>query len=178
MNEWSPKKLVLASMGVAIFSAALTGGVVAWLLNGQRPPQTEVFSPNGANPAMPMAHAPHGTPPADPVLAGNWYYDHQQWKEAIQAYEKALASGSDNPNVRTDLGNCFRFTGRPEAALEQYQIAQKQDPKHEHSLFNQVTLYAESLKNPAKAEEMARQFLTRFPTSGNIETVKKFVVNP
>ena len=74
-------------------------------------------------------------PPADAARTlGNWNYDRQNWPHAIEHYEKAIARGADNPDVRTDLGNCFRFLGQPEKALEQYQIAQKENPLHENSL--------------------------------------------
>ena len=178
MDGWTPKKLVLASMGVAIFSSALTGGIVVWLLSGQKPKETAIFSPNApVSSAAPLA-GPAATPPTDLVQAGNWYYDRQRWAEAISAYEKALAAGFDNPDLRTDLGNCYRFSNRPEAALEQYQIAQKQDAKHEHSLYNQASLYAEVLKSPTKADDIARQFIARFPNSSSVETAKKYLVGP
>lgn len=176
MDGWTPKKLVLASMGVAIFSSALTEGIMVWLLSGRKAPETAIFSPETMKPAQ--SAAPVASPPTDIVQAGNWYYDRQQWNEAIQAYEKALAAGFDNPDVRTDLGNCYRFSNRPEAALEQYQLAQKQDANHEQSLYNQAGLYADGLKNPTKASEIAQQFLARFPSSSGAEAVKKYLVVP
>ncbi len=173
-DGWTPRKLVLASVGVAILSSSLTGGLVVWFLTGQKPPEP-VFIPHTT--ATPMA-ALAETPPTDVVESANWFYDRQRWSEAITAYEKALAVGSDNPDVRTDLGNCYRFSNRPEAALEQYQLAQKQDANHEHSLYNQASLYFEVLKNPAKADEVARQFIARFPLSASSETIKKYLAAP
>lgn len=176
MDAWTPKKLILASLGVAVFSSALTGGIVVWLLSGQKP-EPKFYTPVAQAPApTPLTHeVGEMTPPTDIVQAGNWYYDRQLWSKAIQAYEKALTAGFDNPDVRTDLGNCYRFSNRPEAALEQYQLAQKQDPKHEHSLYNQASLYSETLKNPAKADEVARQFLHSFPNSPSAAAVRKYL---
>lgn len=177
MEAWTPKKLILASMGVAVFSSALTGIVVVWLLTGHKPPEAAVF----ATPApgqIPVVAGPEATPPTDLVQAGNWYYDRQRWGEAIQSYESALKAGFDNPDVRTDLGNCYRFSNRPEAALQEYEAAQKQNPQHEHSLYNQASLYGEVLKNPAKANEVARQFVERFPSSSSVENVKKYLAVP
>ncbi len=174
MDGWTPKKLVLASMGVAILSSALTGGIVVWLLTGQKTPEP-VFKPNAT--VAPIA-APLEMPPSGVLESANWLYDRQRWSEAISAYEKALAAGFDNPDVRTDLGNCYRFSNRPEAAMEQYQLAQKQDANHEHSLYNQASLYSEVLKNPAKADEVARQFIARFPASESSGTIKKYLIAP
>ncbi len=175
MEGWTPRKLILASLGVAIFSSALTGGIVVWLLSGQKQPEAAVFFPSAPSPSV---AAPAGTPPSEPVEAGNWYYDHQRWPEAIAAYEKALSAGLDNPDVRTDLGNCYRFTNRPDAALEQYQLAQKQDPSHEHSLYNQAGLYAEVLHDPVKASEVAHEFVRRFPNSTSAKTAEKYFAAP
>src|SRR4051812_13286412 len=65
-------------------------------------------------------------PPADAARAlADWNYDRQNWTHAIEHYQEAIAKGADNPDVRTDLGNCFRFLGQYEKALEQYEIAQR-----------------------------------------------------
>jgi hypothetical protein len=37
-------------------------------------------------------------------------------------------------------------------------------------------LYSEVLKNPAKADEVARQFIARFPGSASSGTIKKYLV--
>jgi len=172
MGGWSPRKLILASLGVALLSSLLTGGLVVWLVSGTKPVETPVFTP-GASSHEGHNHDNSSTPPPGLVEAGNWHYDRRHWAEATAFYEKALAAGTDNPNVRTDLGNCYRFLGRADDALEQYLIAQKQDPNHEFSLFNQATLYAEVIKDPVKASAIARDFLVRFPESSNGDILRR-----
>jgi len=104
--------------------------------------------------------------PADAArILGDWNYDRHNWAHAIEHYQEAIADGADNPDVRTDLGNCFRFIGETQKALEQYQIAQTENPMHENSLFNQAGLYAEALHDDQRALAMAREFLKRFPQS-------------
>ncbi len=129
---------------------------------------------------MPPTDLTNGMSPGEAALTlGNWNYDHEKWVEAIQNYSGAIQNGVDNPNIRTDLGNALRFSDRPQEALTQYQIAQKQDPTHEQSLFNQGALYAVSLKNPAKGIEAWRAYLKRFPQGGSAtkarELLAKFV---
>jgi len=99
----------------------------------------------------------------------------QNWPRAIEAYEKAIALGADNSDVRTDLGNAYRFSDRPQKALEQYEIAQKQNPRHENSLFNQGGLYAFSLNQPEKALEIWREYLARFPQSPNASKTRELI---
>jgi tetratricopeptide (TPR) repeat protein len=109
------------------------------------------------------------------VASGNSYYDRKNWPRAIEAYEKAIALGTDNSDVRTDLGNAYRFSDQPQKALEQYEIAQKQDPQHENSLFNQGGLYAFSLNQPEKALEIWREYLARFPQSPNAPKTRDLI---
>lgn len=125
---------------------------------------------------VPPANLTSGMSPPEAALAlGNWNYDHEKWDEAIQNYQSAIRDGVDNPNVHTDLGNALRFNDRPQDALKQYQIAQKQDPTHEQSLFNQGALYAVSLKNPRKGVEAWRAYLKRFPSGGSAAKAREFV---
>jgi tetratricopeptide (TPR) repeat protein len=118
------------------------------------------------------------TPAEAARTLGNWNYDRQNWPHAIEHYEQAIARGADNPDVRTDLGNCFRFLGQPEKALEQYQISQKENPLHENSLFNQISLLADLLHDNERAAAAARDFLARFPQSPRAETVKQLNLQP
>lgn len=139
--------------------------------------------PIAANAAMPadLNHAPPanltaGMPPAQAERTlGNFYYDHQNWPEAIRRYESAIKQGSDDSDIRTDLGNAYRFSGRPQDALAQYELAQRMNPQHEFSLFNQGGLYLEDLKNPAKAIEAWNAYLARFPTGRNATLAQQLI---
>ncbi len=107
------------------------------------------------------------------LVLGNFAYDHQHWAEAIRGYQEAIASGIDNADVHTDLGNAFRFSGKPEEALNQYTIAQRLNPQHENSLFNQISLFTEALKQPGRAVPICEEFIRRFPRSEKIPAVQQ-----
>ncbi|PQV64761.1 hypothetical protein B1R32_10328 [Abditibacterium utsteinense] len=125
-------------------------------------------------PAMPPSVA--GMTPGEAALTlGNWHYDSAQWPQAVAQYRVAITKGLDNPNVRTDLGNALRFDNQPEKALEQYKIAQKQDPQHEQSLFNQGGLWAITLKNPKNGIEAWNAYLKRFPKGATADQARKFI---
>ena len=114
--------------------------------------------------------------PADAAVAlANWNYDRQNWPHAIEHYQEAIALGRDNADVRTDLGNCFRFLGQTQKALEQYETAQKQNPGHENSLYNQAGLFSEVLHDNERAKAAAREFIARFPQSPRAEAAKKLL---
>jgi len=114
--------------------------------------------------------------PADAATTlANWNYDRQNWSHAIDHYQQAIELGRDNPDVRTDLGNCLRFLGQPQKALEQYETAQRQNPQHENSLFNQAGLFAEVLHDSERAKATAREFIARFPQSPRAESARKLI---
>ena len=109
-----------------------------------------------------------GLPDAEgSVVRGNTFYDQRRWADAAREYERALAAGVNNADVRTDLANCYRFLDQPDRAIELYRAAHLMDPRHENSLFNLGTLYQLVLRDRAKAIETLRLFVARFPTGAN-----------
>jgi hypothetical protein len=161
-----------------ILAAFLLGAGGMWLIMHSSPPGRP-----GKLPVERLHPSPATEPPDVSQLApadaaktlGDWNYDRQNWAHAIEHYQEAIVDGADNPDVRTDLGNCFRFINEPHRALEQYQIAQTEDPMHENSLFNQAGLYAEVLHDDQHALATAREFLKRFPQSDHAPAAGKLI---
>ncbi len=158
----------------------LAGGTITYLALQPRL-RAPAAIPAPAVAADPTSHLPApeltaGLPPAqaDRTL-GNFYYDHQNWPLAIKHYESAISQGSNDADIRTDLGNAYRFANRPEDALAQYQLAQKMNPAHEFSLFNQGGLYLQQLMQPQKAIEVWNEYLTRFPQGRNVEAARQLI---
>ncbi len=184
-SSWAVPLFLLAAFGLGV---ATTWLVMRGSPNDSARPVIQSFLPPGSVPSPPLP-APGASPaaaappdvsqlaPADAARTlGNWNYDRQNWPHAIEHYKEAIARGADNADVRTDLGNCFRFLGQPEKALEQYGIAQKQDLQHENSLFNQISLFAQVLHDHARAETAARDFIARFPQSPRAESARQLVL--
>jgi tetratricopeptide (TPR) repeat protein len=166
----------LGSYLLPMLLSAVVGAGVMWLILSQREtapmrPMSLATLPNqNANTAPDLSQIS----PADAaVVRGNMAYDHQQWAEAIREYQDALAKGRDNPDVRTDLGNAYRFSAQPEKALEQYTIAQRQNPQHENSLFNQIGLLMEVMHDPSRAVPVCEEFIRKFPSSDKVERAKE-----
>jgi tetratricopeptide (TPR) repeat protein len=148
-------------------------------------PRQPAATPGGNVPVAtnpdPASHRPDpgltaGQAPAqaDRTL-GNFYYDHRNWPRAIERYESAIRQGNDDADIRTDLGNAYRFSGRPDEALAQYSLARKMNPAHEHSLFNQGGLYLEDFKQPGRAVEIWQEYLVRFPNGGNADAARQLI---
>ena len=159
---------------VGLVSFALGAGMM-WLVKPE--PDSSDARTSATTTLTPQADAPPDVSrlaPADAALTlANWNYDRQNWSHAIEHYQEAIGLGRDNPDVRTDLGNCFRFLGQAQKALEQYQTAQKQNPQHENSLFNQISLFTEVMGQPQRAIPICEEFIRRFPNSDKLPAVRE-----
>ncbi len=105
---------------------------------------------------------------------GNQQEDQGQWMSAIASYQKAIAEGVDNPDIRTDLGVAYFKSSQPQKALEQYVIAQKLDPNHENSLFNEASAYA-VLGDSGRAISIWQAYLQKFPSGQHVADAKNFI---
>ena len=139
-------------------------------------PATAAPTTAGADTHLSPAELTAGMPPAQAERTlGNFYYDHSDWVQAITHYESAIKQGSDDADIRTDLGNAYRFSNRPAEAIAQYQFAQKMNPSHEFSLFNEAGIYAEFLNQPQRAIEIWTQYLARFPQGANVPAARQLI---
>ena len=115
-------------------------------------------------------------PPAQAAAArGNWEYDHANWPAAVQHYERAIAAGLDTADIHTDLGTAHRYLGNGDKALAEYGIAQRKDPFHQNSLFNQAVVHAELKHDRPAAIAAAREYLRRFPQGRGADGAQKMI---
>lgn len=170
--------LTIVSIGLAgiVLGATLTYFALRPALSRSLPATALPFAGKAPTDHLPDPALTTGQSPvqADRTL-GNFYYDHQNWPQAIQHYESAIQQGSDDADIRTDLGNAYRFTGRTSDALAQYERAQMMNPGHEFSLFNQGGLYLEVLHQPDKAVERWQEYLVRFPNGANVQAARQLI---
>ena len=105
---------------------------------------------------------------------GNQEEDQKQWPQAIASYQKAISEGLDNPDIRTDLGVAYFNSSHPQEALNQYVAAQRQDPNHENSLFNEASAYA-VLGDSKQAISIWHAYLQKFPSGQHVADAKNFI---
>jgi cytochrome c-type biogenesis protein CcmH/NrfG len=67
---------------------------------------------------------------------GNINFDASQWTPAITYYTRALNETPHNPDVRTDMGIAYFYSGDTDRALKEFDVALKDDPRHSQTLFN------------------------------------------
>ena len=75
------------------------------------------------------------------VQLGNTAYDVEDWKKAIDAYERSIKIKGGDPNVLTDLGVAYRNSGNPDKALAMFTQAVALDPTHWPAQFNQAIVF-------------------------------------
>jgi len=85
------------------------------------------------------------------IQLGNVYFDTNQYKKAIGAYQRSLALKPNNPAVLTDMGVMYRRDNQPEKAIESFDTAISVDPSHETARFNKGVVLMHDLDDLEKA---------------------------
>ena len=70
------------------------------------------------------------------VQMGNTQYDLNDFVKAADYYERARVIRDDSSDVMTDLGVCYKETGKPQKALELFDKAADLHPDHWQSRYN------------------------------------------
>ncbi len=109
------------------------------------------------------------------VKLGNLYYDGQQFSNAIQYYERALAIHPDNPDVRTDMGTAYWYTGDAEKALAAMETSLKYRPGHPQTLFNLGWVRWQGKQDPKGAIEAWQQLLKANPDYPQRQQVEQYI---
>jgi len=105
----------------------------------------------------------------------NLYQDAQMYPQAVSFYEKAVSLLPNDPNVLTDLGYCYRAVGNPQKALDAFERAEKADPKHWQSVYNQVVVYGMDLHQQEAAEAALRRLEAVNPQAPGLADLKQAV---
>jgi cytochrome c-type biogenesis protein CcmH/NrfG len=105
------------------------------------------------------------------VQLGNNFFGSDQPIKAIEAYDKALALGPDDPNVITDQGTMFRRVGWYDRAIANFKRAAELDPNHVQSRYNLGVVYRYDLQDFPSAVEAWESFLALNP-GGNMDQIR------
>ena len=106
------------------------------------------------------------------IALGNACFDSQQYKKAIDAYERALAIDPKNSDARTDLGIMYRSVGNYDKALNEFREAARQDPFHKNSRYNIGVVLQNDKKDIPGAIKAWEDFLKLEPTGERADTVR------
>jgi cytochrome c-type biogenesis protein CcmH/NrfG len=109
------------------------------------------------------------------VKLGNLFYDGKEFLGAIQYYERALAIHPDNPDVRTDMGTAYWYTGNAEKALASMETSLKYRPGHPQTLFNLGWVRWQCKQDPKGAIEAWQQLLKANPDYPQRQQVEQYI---
>ena len=76
------------------------------------------------------------------IQLANMYMDAAKYPDAIGYYERALAI-RDDPNVRIDIGICYKQSGQLEKALDSFRRAEKAAPDQWQPYYNEAIVFGE-----------------------------------
>ena len=173
-------------LALCLFSAGFLAGVlVHQAVNGPAVPETQ-FSQSAPAPAQQAA--PQQSPAPDRATAariaelekavirnpsdrdafvelGNLYFDSDQAKLAILAYENALRLRADDPGVTTDLGVMYRRDGQYQKALDCFRKTLEIEPGHPVALFNTGIVFYYDLHDAAGARKAWEELVKTHPNA-------------
>ncbi len=109
------------------------------------------------------------------VQLGNLYYDAQQYPNAIQYYEKALVIHPENPDVRTDMGTAYWYSGNADKAVAAMETSLKYRPGHPQTLFNLGWIKWQGKADPKGAIEAWEKLLKSNPDYPQKQQVEQYI---
>ena len=173
-------------LALCLFAAGFLAGVlVHQAVNGPAVPETQ-FSQSAPAPAQQAAPQQSQAPdrataariaelekavirnPSDRdafVELGNLYFDSDQAKLAILAYENALRLRADDPGVTTDLGVMYRRDGQYQKALDCFRKTLEIEPGHPVALFNTGIVFYYDLHDAAGARKAWEELVKTHPNA-------------
>jgi cytochrome c-type biogenesis protein CcmH/NrfG len=107
---------------------------------------------------------------------GNLYYDTQNYPDAIGYYQKSLALKED-PNVRTDMGTAYYYSGDADTGLAQFSRTLKEFPNFENALFNTGMVKFQAKMDVNGAIAAWEQMLKANPGSPRRAEIEKLIAN-
>lgn len=189
-SHWTgPQAYVLAAF------CLLLGVALGYLFRGSASPAVASSAASATQPGAPQAKPDANTQAmlaqaAAPLLEavnkdpndydslvklGNLYYDGQQFPNAIQYYERALVIHPENPDVRTDMGTAYWYTGNAEKALAAMEISLKYRPGHPQTLFNLGWVRWQGKDDPKGAVAAWEQLLKANPDYPQKQQVEQYI---
>jgi len=109
------------------------------------------------------------------VKLGNVFYDGQQFPNAVQYYERALAIHPENADVRTDMGTAYWYAGNADQAVAAMETSLKYRPGHPQTLFNLGWVRWQGKADPKGAIEAWQQLLKANPDYPQKQQVEQYI---
>jgi cytochrome c-type biogenesis protein CcmH/NrfG len=109
------------------------------------------------------------------IQLGDLMMDSARFKEAVDAYAKALELDPKNADVRVDMGTCLRNSGKPDLAIKEYKKALEINPNHVYAHLNMGVVLSEDKKDYKAAVREFEKVLSLDPNVPNASAIKQDV---
>jgi cytochrome c-type biogenesis protein CcmH/NrfG len=109
------------------------------------------------------------------VKLGDLFYDAKQFPSAIQYYQKALEIHPENPDVRTDMGTAYWYSGNADKAVAAMETSLKYRPGHPQTLFNLGWVRWQGKADAKGAVEAWQELLKANPNYPQKEQVEQYI---
>ncbi|MBI1941843.1 MAG: tetratricopeptide repeat protein [Acidobacteria bacterium] len=117
--------------------------------------------------------ARHPRDPQPRLKLANYLYDHSQWLQAIEWYQRALELDPKNVNARTDLGTSYFNAGRAQNALREYRKTLEIDPNHEPTIFNTIVVNVNGTRDLDAAQQAWERLSKLNPSYPGLDRIKQ-----
>ncbi len=107
------------------------------------------------------------------VHIGNDYFDLGEAQKSVDAYNKALAIKSDDPNVITDMGIMYRQLKDFPKAVAAFRKAAALSPTHPQSRMNLGVVLVHDLQDPKGAIVAWEEYLRVAPNDPSAESIRR-----
>ncbi len=177
-KNWNTQQKV-ASAGDPHLPDAIPGGTA----------EAPGMPPGAAAEGLPEGHPPIGNAamiqlltdqaaqnPKDPeprLKLANFFYDHRQFPQAVEWYQKALELDPTSVSAHTDLGTTYFNLGRHQDALREYRKSLEINPKHEPTLFNMIVVNLEGTHDLAAARAAWDRLHKQNPNYRGLDRLKR-----
>ncbi|QGG48934.1 tetratricopeptide repeat protein [Heliorestis convoluta] len=108
-------------------------------------------------------------------LNGNLEEGEDFYRQAVEAYSKALEMDPDDTNVRVDMATAAFYSGISDLAEENFQIAMEKDPQHVIAPLNYGIFLIEVRQDYEKARDVWTKAQSLNPTKEQADFLKELV---
>jgi cytochrome c-type biogenesis protein CcmH/NrfG len=106
------------------------------------------------------------------IKLGNMLMDTSRFKEAADAYQKALEIDPKNVDVRVDMAVCYRNSGNTDISVKELRKAIEINPSHVNAHKNLAIILAYNLNDSAGAVKEFEKTLQLAPNAPDAERIK------
>jgi cytochrome c-type biogenesis protein CcmH/NrfG len=103
---------------------------------------------------------------------GNIYFEHNRYREAIEAYSQYLSLKPVDPDIRTNMGIMLSRLGDYDGAIEEFRKAVESDPKHMNSWYYLGFTLLHDKQNPNEAIKAWEDYLKVEPKGERANQVR------